>query len=625
MTRSILSSRARLAKLAGITFKGGRDLYTALGYPDAVAPEMLMARYFRQDICSRIANAYPDAMWSRAPVPGPDMEGRHAIKLRAAQRRMKLRKAREKIEQAAAKEAADRQHEVAMAQAEKGSGEPGTSPFGKPPGKGGGFGGKRTAFARNGFVPDDRRVNETGGLERERGVGDNGGPAMDPNDEVAQAKAEIAEYNAPEYALQRKFEEICKNVRLWHYVSRADRLAGVGRYAVLLLGFNDVRASEDLSRPAEGATELNYVQAYSQMNADVTRYVTNPADEAFGLPELYQLRLTDTVSNNRLVHVHRSRIVHVAEGLMDGEVEGSPVLERVLNRVLDLEKIVGGAAEMFWLNARHGIHINVDKDIKIPPEAAVEMQAEVQDYVDQLSRFIRTRGSEVNVLGSSAVDPAGAYQVVMNAIAITTGIPVNILMGVATAATASEQDRTNWAVRIEERRKVYAEPVILDQLVSKLIDAGVLPDLGWEWAWPDAFPMSPLERAQTSAQQAAAAASLASTLNILPEVLTEPEVRGIVFATNMTAVTAQTNELEKEGSFVKIAAAAAAAGSGAPVSGTAGNGGMPRDKGPNDGIGLSGRKSRGGDGFPSDTKKYSERSRGSEGGKTTGRVDALTK
>ena len=43
----------------------------------------------------------------------------------------------------------------------------------------------------------------------------------------------------------------------------------------------------------------------------------------------------------------------------------------------------------------------------------------------------------------------------MNAIAITTGIPVNILMGVATAATASEQDRTNWAVRIEERRKVY--------------------------------------------------------------------------------------------------------------------------------------------------------------------------
>lgn len=612
--RSVLSSRAKLAGLAGLQFDGNRDLYATLGYPKKLPYEYLLARYLRQDICSRIVNIYPEAMWARPPVPGPDAEGMAQLKLRAAERKREVRRAREQIEAEVAQEQADREHEVALEQAKSGGGK--GPPFGKPPGKGGGFGGRRTAFAPS---KDEQR-----GEKPARGVGDNGGPQMDPNDEVEQAKFEIDEANAPENQLKKSFLEIARRTRLWHYVQRADKLAGVGKYSVLLLGFDDVTGAEGLSQPVQGANDLLYVQAYGESQVSILEFVNDPRDEAFGLPQRYQLRMVDSVSNGRLINVHRSRIVHVADCLMDSEVEGVPILERVYNRLLDIEKIVGGSAEMFWLSARHGLHIDVDPAIRLSADTTNAMSQEIEDYLNGVQRVLRTRGTKVNPLGSDAVDPSGAFGVVMNAIAVTTGVPVKILLGAELGSAASEQDRTNWATRIEERRKVYAEPVILDQLIQKCIDAGVLPDMGWEWGWPDAFPMSPLERAQTSAQQAAAAASLASAWNIVPEVVTEEEGRGLIFSTNMTTRTVQENELQKEGSYVKVAAASGAAGvpGGKGVSGTYGDGGKPGKTG---GVGASGRASRGGDGFASDVKKYGEGAKGTTGGKTTGRVDALSK
>jgi len=70
---------------------------------------------------------------------------------------------------------------------------------------------------------------------------------------------------------------------------------------------------------------------------------------------------------------------------------------------------------------------------------------------------------------------------------------------------ASEQDRANWADRIDERRKEFAMPIMLEPTIERLVAVGILPDPGnYEVEWPDAFRLSPLERAQTMAQQARA-------------------------------------------------------------------------------------------------------------------------
>jgi hypothetical protein len=84
-------------------------------------------------------------------------------------------------------------------------------------------------------------------------------------------------------------------------------------------------------------------------------------------------------------------------------------------------------------------------------------------------------------------------------------------MGSEAGSLASEQDRANWAETIQNRRETFAEPCVLRPLIMRLSEIGVLPkvkpkDLAFEW--PNAFHLSPLEKAQTMAQSARAIVNL---------------------------------------------------------------------------------------------------------------------
>ena len=92
---------------------------------------------------------------------------------------------------------------------------------------------------------------------------------------------------------------------------------------------------------------------------------------------------------------------------------------------------------------------------------------------------------------------------------------------------ASEQDRANWANRIEERRTSYAEPLILRPYADLLVGVGLLPEPDGNIValWPDAFAPSPLERAQTMAQTARAATNLSKALESPAVFITQAEAR----------------------------------------------------------------------------------------------------
>jgi hypothetical protein len=155
------------------------------------------------------------------------------------------------------------------------------------------------------------------------------------------------------------------------------------------------------------------------------------------------------------------------------------------------------------------MQINVDKDMDLSPEDAKELQQEVDDYQHQLRRFIRTRGVEVKTLGHDGVDPTGVFNLLMSMITAGTGIPSNVLVGNGGRQLEAELDRANWSDRIAERVVEYAEPVILKGLLDNFIYAGALTiPQNIQISWPEAFKMSPLERAQTSAQMARSAVNL---------------------------------------------------------------------------------------------------------------------
>ena len=77
---------------------------------------------------------------------------------------------------------------------------------------------------------------------------------------------------------------------LWFMLERIDRLCGIGRYAILLIGYNDGRKlSEpvDKRRLERNKAKILYVQPYSEVSAQIESYNEDATSEAFQTPLYY--------------------------------------------------------------------------------------------------------------------------------------------------------------------------------------------------------------------------------------------------------------------------------------------------------------------------------------------------
>ncbi|KKL47182.1 hypothetical protein LCGC14_2338110, partial [marine sediment metagenome] len=223
---------------------------------------------------------------------------------------------------------------------------------------------------------------------------------------VVDAPAQAVWRNPPEIVsspeFKVKWDALVKKNKIWFYLERVDRLAGIGFYSTLLVGFND---SSNLEQSVGKADDILYLQPYSQPAASIKSFSKDTKDPRFNLPEMYQLNVSDPASlinisgtivgpsmSARDIDVHHSRILHVAESVLENEIVGIPRLQKVFNLLDDLMKVVGGSSEMFWLNARQGLQMDVDKDMDLSVPDAEALTVEVEEFQHQLRRFLRTRG-----------------------------------------------------------------------------------------------------------------------------------------------------------------------------------------------------------------------------------------
>lgn len=340
------------------------------------------------------------------------------------------------------------------------------------------------------------------------------------------------------------WNNIVREHELWGTIDRADRLAGIGQYSVLLLGIDD---SSKLERPVSTNREnkLLYVQPYSEAYAKISEYVQDPTDARFGLPSKYRITVADpqatslspgTIqgvkmgSEGKEYEVHYSRIVHIAEGLIDNNFLGTPRLLPVYNDLDDLLKVAGGTAETFWLGSNRGMQFDIDKDADISPEDAADLADEIEEWQNQLRRAIKTRGVKVNPLGGDVPDPKNTFDMIVSQISGATGIPKRVLTGSEVGQLASDQDRANWSDRIKERRTTFAQPMVLLPLIERLVGAKILPEApkdSYEFEWPSNFQLTPLENAQTMAQQARAIVNIAKHYKEAP-LVSKAEARTIL-------------------------------------------------------------------------------------------------
>lgn len=309
--------------------------------------------------------------------------------------------------------------------------------------------------------------------------------------------AELIEDEDPEVItlFEEEWGKLNDRLSIWSTFLRADIMAGQGEFSILLIGAPGLLAEEmpTLTSPKQVA----YLAAYAPDEVSINTLEDRTDNPRYGLPLTYNLKRASLKKSFERT-VHWSRTIHVAEGLLEDRVTGTPRLERVWNRLDDLDKVVGGGSEAFWLRVHKGLIVSLDKDVKIETQEVDKLKEQVEEFVNGMRRTLAARGFEVNDLGSDVAPFNNQVTALMSLISGATEIPQRILLGSERGELASNQDKENWDERVSDRRKDYAEPLVR-AFVDRLIEHGALPVPDrYEIRWPEIEDLTDQERADVA-------------------------------------------------------------------------------------------------------------------------------
>lgn len=356
---------------------------------------------------------------------------------------------------------------------------------------------------------------------------------------------------------------------LWELCQRADVEVGKGQYGVLFYGLND---SDDLSQPVNLACsnlKVNYIRPLPEYMAQIAQYDSDRRSPRYGMPLSYTINTFDPRESNSGIgvplqsfSVHYSRVTHIPSDVTTNEVFGAPRLRSVLNRLLDLQKLYGGSAEMYWKGAFPGLSIETQPQLAgdVPVDRA-EMRNMMEQYFNGLQRYLALMGFTAKTLAPVVVDPTAQIKVHLEAICIRLGIPMRIFLGSERGELSSAQDTNEWADRIRARQRYYVSYRIIRPLINKLIELKQLcQPKQFRIYWPDIATPSKLERAQYAAavtqslsQLANGADSYIAPVDYWTKLLeyTTEEAESIVCAAQGHAEETQQQDMEKEAQMIE--------------------------------------------------------------------------
>lgn len=301
--------------------------------------------------------------------------------------------------------------------------------------------------------------------------------------------------------LEKAWNELYKRLKLKSKFVRLDKLSCLGKYGILLLGLDDVKSTLDFSKPVNsGKRKLLYIKPYAEEDANILEWEKNTNSKRYGLPSIYQVSISNPGSDTSTsIRMHHSRVIHVAGELLKSETEGVPVLKAVFNRLMDIEKLTGGSAEMFWRGARPGYQGKTDPEYQMTPTMEDDLQNQIDEYEHNLRRILINEGIDLKALAMQVADPRPHIDVQIEMISAVTGIPKRILTGSERGELASTEDKGNWLDLIQSRREEHAEPNIIEPFVDRCIEYGVLPPAREEYSvtWPDLYAQSEKDKAET--------------------------------------------------------------------------------------------------------------------------------
>lgn len=326
-----------------------------------------------------------------------------------------------------------------------------------------------------------------------------------------------------ETLLEKEWKQLCIDLELKSKFIRIDKISGIGCYGVLLLGLDDVTSPEGFASQVKvGKRKLLYVKPYSENSAKIESYEEDTKNPRYGKPLLYSISTNQqdgstsqsNTMSSQTIRVHYSRVIHIVDGLLENDVIGTPRLQSVFNRLIDLEKLVGGDAEMFWRGARPGYQGVVDSEYQMTNETKEDLKDQIAEYEHNLRRILINEGVKLEALTQAMADPINHVEIQIQMISAATGIPKRILTGTERGELSSNQDSTEWKAWVKGRRKDHAEVQIVRPFIERCILYGVLPKAtsgNYTILWSDLFAMSEKERIEVGKNRTSALKEYVST------------------------------------------------------------------------------------------------------------------
>lgn len=308
-----------------------------------------------------------------------------------------------------------------------------------------------------------------------------------------------------------------------HRLNVADKLGRLGEFSLIVLGFGDGR---DLASPVKGVEDeesgefgslddLHYIATFGQDRVIDFELNTDMTSPRFRLPKSFEVitqevEEDDTSPEQETQTIHWSRCIHVPEGTLEDDLRGTPALKPVFHELLNVDKIKAASGEGYWRAGYQGMIISPPKDDR---GRLMEFEDDGEGVQEEISKFLnnfeRTIASQADVqtLESSVGDPRPHLEANYESISAAVDIPKSILTGEDRADTAASEDVRQWHQKIGQRRNDHAGPVILEPLIHRLIDVGILPEPsgdGFTVDWPPLDELSELQESEMNLTQAKA-------------------------------------------------------------------------------------------------------------------------
>jgi hypothetical protein len=315
---------------------------------------------------------------------------------------------------------------------------------------------------------------------------------------------------------------------IWEWLIRADIDCGIGHFGILLIGIDD---GKPLSEPADGVeqamlkakapvakkgTKLLYLRSFDESQVTVQQWDTDQNSLRYGQPIQYAVTLwnpdslitSSSTPPSGSFLVHWTRVIHLSSGEGSSDVLGIPRLQSVLYPVLDIRKVAGGSAEMYWKGAFPGISIETQPqlggDVKVNRGA---IRTQMEQYFNGLQRYLGLMGMTAKTLSPTVVDPTAQIKVQLDRICIRKACPVRVFMGSERGELASSQDDSAWNDRLRQQQTRRNTPRIICPTINRLIMMGVLPEpKGYSAIWPDLESLSDMDQAEIAVKRTGALA-----------------------------------------------------------------------------------------------------------------------